>query len=151
MGGGAHSETLTARVIGITDGDTITVLVARQTVKVRLANIDAPESGQPWDRARRSRCQICALACRRDLRPRGRTATAVTIATVYCDGIYANREQVRRGMAWVFAMMTPLAIPPQLTRLRCGCKFARESFFLLGTAHRSRIITSTSWRLWPLR
>jgi len=25
-----------------------------------------------------------------------------TVATVFCDGTNANREQVRRGMAWVY-------------------------------------------------
>jgi endonuclease YncB( thermonuclease family) len=42
----AHAEPLTGRVVGISDGDTITVLVERQPIKVRLADIDAPESKQ---------------------------------------------------------------------------------------------------------
>jgi len=55
-----YAETLTGRVIGITDGDTLTVLVARQTVKVRLADIDAPESGQPWGtRSKHSLSDTC--------------------------------------------------------------------------------------------
>ena len=38
-----------ARVIGITDGDTLTVLTAQKSqVKIRLAGIDAPESGQDF-------------------------------------------------------------------------------------------------------
>jgi endonuclease YncB( thermonuclease family) len=41
-------ETLSGCVVGITDGDTITVLVERQQVKVRLADIDAPESKQAF-------------------------------------------------------------------------------------------------------
>ena len=39
---------LVGRVVGITDGDTITVLDAGKTQhKIRLAGIDAPERGQP--------------------------------------------------------------------------------------------------------
>jgi len=41
-------KTLTGTVVGITDGDTITVLVAERPIKVRLAEIDTPERGQPW-------------------------------------------------------------------------------------------------------
>src|SRR5262245_24181700 len=38
-GAAAHAETLPARVIGVSDGDTIIVLLERQQVKVRLADI----------------------------------------------------------------------------------------------------------------
>lgn len=45
----APADTLTARVVGISDGDTITVLDATRTKhKVRLAAIHAPEKGQPF-------------------------------------------------------------------------------------------------------
>lgn len=41
-------NTLTGKVIGVTDGDTVKVLVNRQTVKVRLEGIDTPESSQSF-------------------------------------------------------------------------------------------------------
>lgn len=45
----ANADTLTGLVIGVADGDTITVLDdARTQHKVRLAGIDAPEKGQPF-------------------------------------------------------------------------------------------------------
>jgi endonuclease YncB( thermonuclease family) len=44
----AEAETLAGKVVGVTDGDTIKVLVAERTIKVRLAEIDTPERGQPW-------------------------------------------------------------------------------------------------------
>ena len=41
----AHADTLTGRVVGVADGDTITVLDAnRQQHKIRLQGIDAPGS-----------------------------------------------------------------------------------------------------------
>jgi hypothetical protein len=42
-----------ARVVGISDGDTLTVLKDRTQVRIRLHGIDAPETGQ--DFASRSR------------------------------------------------------------------------------------------------
>ncbi|MFZ1642126.1 MAG: thermonuclease family protein [Candidatus Contendobacter sp.] len=44
-----QAETLTGRVVGVHDGDTLTLLVAgNRQVKVRLAGIDAPELAQPF-------------------------------------------------------------------------------------------------------
>ena len=42
------AELLSGKVVGITDGDTLTVLVDQQAIKVRLAEFDTPERGQPW-------------------------------------------------------------------------------------------------------
>src|SRR4029434_3653292 len=56
-----EAGTPTGRVVGITDGETLTVLVARRVVKVRLTEIfDAPESGQPWgSRSKESLSDLC--------------------------------------------------------------------------------------------
>ena len=56
----AHAQTLTGRVIGIADGDTVTVLVDRQQVKVRLADIDAPEGRQAFgSRSKQALSDLC--------------------------------------------------------------------------------------------
>lgn len=48
-GSGAVAAELHGRVVGVTDGDTITVLdETRANRKVRLAGIDAPEKNQPY-------------------------------------------------------------------------------------------------------
>jgi endonuclease YncB( thermonuclease family) len=46
---GAVATTLEGRVVGVADGDTVTVLDAdRQQHKIRLGGIDAPEKAQPF-------------------------------------------------------------------------------------------------------
>ena len=48
----AHAATLSGRVVGISDGDTVTLLDRTNTqVKIRLSGIDAPERAQPFGAA----------------------------------------------------------------------------------------------------
>ncbi|SFF85631.1 micrococcal nuclease [Duganella sp. CF458] len=84
------------------DGDTLTVLSKGRPVKVRLANIDAPEKKQPYGaRSKQSLSDLCF----------GRDATLAsgkqdrygrTVAVVHCGDVNANVAQVRKGMAWVY-------------------------------------------------
>ena len=57
----ASAETFIARVIGISDGDTMTVLInEHEQIKVRLAEIDAPEKKQPYgQRSKQSLSNMC--------------------------------------------------------------------------------------------
>jgi len=91
-----------ATVISISDGDTLTVLHEQKQIRVRLAEIDAPERKQPFGtRSRQSLSEICyrkeakLTSSRTDRFGR-------TVARVHCNGVDANAEQVRRGMAWVY-------------------------------------------------
>jgi endonuclease YncB( thermonuclease family) len=98
----AWGATLHGRVVKVSDGDTLTLLVDRKQVKVRLTEIDAPESKQAFgERSRKSLGEMCA----------GQQATVSYLARdkygrvlgrVQCQGLDANAEQVRRGMAWVY-------------------------------------------------
>jgi Staphylococcal nuclease homologue len=58
---------LAGSVVGITDGDTLTLLYdGHQQVRVRLAEIDSPESRQPY--GNRARQELSDLAFGKDVR-----------------------------------------------------------------------------------
>jgi endonuclease YncB( thermonuclease family) len=96
------------RVVRISDGDTLTVLVDKRQVRVRLDSIDAPESRQAFGkRSRQSLAAICAGKAA-NVAERGEDRYGRTIGRVTCDGVDANAEQVRRGMAWVFVRYVPI-------------------------------------------
>jgi endonuclease YncB( thermonuclease family) len=96
------AEQITGRVVAIQDGDTLTVLVDRRQVKVRLVEIDAPEKAQAFgNRSKQSLSDLCFNKTTK-LDDKGKDRYGRTLARVYCDGVDANAEQVRRGMAWVF-------------------------------------------------
>lgn len=47
----AGAGEIIGQVVSVHDGDTLTLLVERRPVRVRLASIDAPELGQAFGRA----------------------------------------------------------------------------------------------------
>lgn len=43
------ADQIAGKVVKVSDGDTVTLLVScSETIKVRLSEIDAPETNQPW-------------------------------------------------------------------------------------------------------
>lgn len=107
-----NSQILEGWVTGIADGDTLTVLdAARNSHKIRLLGIDAPERGQAF--GERSRQSLAQLAFRKpvsvDWQGRdayGRILGRVRVAAADCrqgncpKTVDANHEQVRLGLAW---------------------------------------------------
>ena len=101
----ARAETLQGKVVRVSDGDTLTLLIERKQVKVRLTEIDAPESRQAFgERARKSLGEMCAgqLATVRYSASGKYDKYGRVLGRVECQGLDANAEQVRRGMAWVY-------------------------------------------------
>ncbi len=99
---GAACADFTGRVVGVADGDTLTVLDGTRQVRVRLWGIDAPERKQPW--SSRSRAALAARAMHRDaiVATRGTDGYGRTLARVAVDGVDLGEAQVRDGMAWVY-------------------------------------------------
>ena len=113
--------------MSIQDGDTLTVLVDRREVRVRLTDIDAPELKQPFGtRSRQSLSEMCfGKVATLDLR--GRDRYQRSLAQVTCDGRDANAEQVRRGYAWTFVRYAPQDSP--LFALEREAKAARRGLW----------------------
>ena len=99
----AGTHQIEGRVVGVHDGDTITLLDSEHRQhKIRLDGIDAPELGQPFGRA--SKLHLAELLA-------GREAVAECskidryrreVCRVLVGGADAGLEQVRAGIAWFF-------------------------------------------------
>ncbi len=99
----AHAADITGRVVGVADGDTITVLDAGHGLtKIRLHQIDAPEKKQ--DYGQRSKQSLSELAYGKQVRVEGFDTDKYgrTVGKVWVNGKDVNLEQVKRGMAWVY-------------------------------------------------
>lgn len=98
-----HAETVTGRVVGVADGDTITVLDADKVQhKIRLAGIDAPEKKQAFgNRSKESLSDLVfdkTVNVETDKRDRYRRE----VGKVLVNGRDVNLVQVERGMAWFY-------------------------------------------------
>jgi endonuclease YncB( thermonuclease family) len=95
-------QRLEGLVIGISDGDSITVRSGSENIKVRLAQIDAPETGQPW--GTRSRQELSALVGGKTVKlmVTGQDRYGRTIAQIEAEGIDVNRDMLARGAAWAY-------------------------------------------------
>jgi endonuclease YncB( thermonuclease family) len=102
LGAPLAAEMLTGKVVSIADGDTITILVDRERVKVRLAEIDAPERGQPWGRRAKQALteKIAGHVVQVETRFNDRYGRRV--GHVVYSGRDINREMVREGHVWVY-------------------------------------------------
>jgi endonuclease YncB( thermonuclease family) len=89
-------------VVTVGDGDSLVVLVDGERLRVRLAEIDAPERGQPWSaRARQAlRDKVQNRRVRLEVVDVDRYGR--TVAHVWLGNRHINRELVREGYAWVY-------------------------------------------------
>lgn len=88
-------------VVGVPDGDTLTLFCDGKKRVVDLAEVDAPELRQDFGtRAQQSLSDMCLRRTARIENDRT-TADGRIVARVTCDDVSAGAEQLRRGMAWV--------------------------------------------------
>ncbi|MGC1955231.1 MAG: thermonuclease family protein [Gammaproteobacteria bacterium] len=92
----------TGKVLGIADGDTLTLLVGKQPLKIRLAEIDAPERGQPY--ATKAKQALSDLTFGKTVRvvEVDRDRYGRLVGQVYVGDLEVNAELVRQGYAWVY-------------------------------------------------
>lgn len=88
------------KVIGIADGDTLTVLDASTPTKIRLEGIDAPEGHQAY--GTKSKQALAAKVFQKTVRVEWREHDKYnrTLGHVFVDGRWVNRDLVQEGWAW---------------------------------------------------
>jgi micrococcal nuclease len=97
-----YSQTLTGKVVGITDGDTFKFLVQDSILhRIRVANIDCPERKQPFS-SRAKQFTSDAIF--------GKTIKVKVLSTdrygrligvvIYNGGLNLSSELIKNGFAW---------------------------------------------------
>ncbi len=118
-----HAQTLlTAKVIGVRDGDTVEVLDDHnKTTMLRLAEVDCPEKKQPFGNAAKQftsnmvyRKNVSYIITNKDRYGR-------SVAKVYYKNKYLSAELIKNGMGWHYkkhSRSKELALLEQNSRAR---------------------------------
>lgn len=132
--GCTRSGYLYSRVVGITHGDTLTLLTAdKEQVKIRLADIDTPKRGQPF--GRKAKGALSELVFDQDVSIQyvDTDRYGRIVGRAYVEDLYVNAEMVRRGAAWVDRKY---AKDGRLFELESEAKQARRGVWSLPQAQR---------------
>jgi len=98
----AMSE-VTGKVVGISDGDTITVLTPeKQQLKIRLAGVDTPESKQAFGMKAKQFTSDMVFGKQVRVIEHTKDRYGRTVAFVYAGNQFLNEELVKSGFAWVY-------------------------------------------------
>lgn len=99
----AHADQdWSGKVVGVSDGDTITVLVDNKTRKVRLAEIDAPEKHQAFGAKSKQSLSDMVFGKQVTVNQRDIDRYGRVVGRVYVGNFDVNAEQIKQGMAWVY-------------------------------------------------
>ena len=115
--GWTHAAEFSGKVIAVLDGDTIMVMQDKKPVKVRMAEIDAPEVGhagmggkppnsqkaQPFGETSKRSLSDMVLGKQVKVTSQATDQYGRMVAHLSVDGLDVNAEQIRRGMAWEYS------------------------------------------------
>lgn len=97
----SFAQSLSGRVAGIADGDTITILTdPKQQVKVRINGIDAPEKGQAFGQASKEHLSRLVFGRVVTVESNKRDRYRRRVGKVLIDSIDVGLAQVSDGFAW---------------------------------------------------
>lgn len=124
------AQTFTAKVIAVMDGDTLLLLRGGKPLRLRMAEIDAPEvahstqDAQPYGEQSRQSLADMVMGKQVQVESRAVDSYGRIVAKVFVDGLDVNAEQVRRGLAWEYtrfhANKTLMALQREAQQARRG-------------------------------
>lgn len=99
--GRALADTLIGEVVGLSDGDTVTVLDSSNTQhRIRLSGIDAPEKNQPFGTRSRQSLSDLVFLKRVTVEYTKTDRYGRIVGKVLVGNVDTSLEQVKRGLAW---------------------------------------------------
>jgi len=98
--GKAPQQTFSAKVVGVSDGDTVTVLLGQETFKIRLNGIDCPESKQAFGTQAKQFASDMVFGKTVTVKVYDKDRYGRLVADIIIGEKNLNRELVKAGLAW---------------------------------------------------
>jgi len=99
----AERADVTGEVVGVHDGDTITLLLPeKEQVKIRLVEIDTPETKQPWGKKAKQALSEKVFGKEVRVEVAGQDRYGRLLGHIFLGARDINRELVAEGHAWVY-------------------------------------------------
>lgn len=97
------------RVVGVIDGDSLTVLCGFEQFEIRLYGIDCPERGMPYNRRARQWTSQRAMGQSVEIQPMDRDRYDRMVGRVKVNGQDLSLGLVQAGLAWHYVRYAPEA------------------------------------------
>jgi endonuclease YncB( thermonuclease family) len=98
------------KVIGVADGDTITVLHEKRPERIRLCGIDCPEKRQPFGKRAKQFTSELVFGKVVEIDPVDTDRYGRTVAFVRVEDITVNEELIKKGLGWVYVRYCKLPL-----------------------------------------
>jgi len=97
-----NSETFDAKVIRVSDGDTIVVILVDKKIKIRLYGIDAPEKNQDYGNKATKNLSRYVLNRVVEIDEKAVDRYGRLVAVIYFEGENINLKMLFDGLAWAY-------------------------------------------------
>jgi micrococcal nuclease len=126
LGAEKKVKEFTGKVVGVSDGDTITVLVGKAQKKVRLMGIDAPESTQPYGSAAKQALSEAVFGQQVVVKWKEKDDYDRTLGFVFLNGKQINASMIEAGYAWHYKQYSQ---DPSLAALENAARAAKRGLW----------------------
>lgn len=141
---GTATADFTGRVVGVADGDTLTVMKHRRKVKIRISGIDAPERQQAFGKLAKLSLTELALGREVFVEEHKKDRYGRTLGRVMQGGADLGLRQIERGLAWHYKQYARDQPASESWRYAAAEKRARQHH--AGLWREARPIPPWRWR-----
>ncbi|HBJ37510.1 MAG TPA: nuclease [Planctomycetaceae bacterium] len=120
------TDELQGKVVSVADGDTVTVLVNKEQVRVRLDGIDAPESNQSFGARAKQALSGLVFGKTVTIKKTGTDRFGRTLGVIMVGDLDANAKMIEDGWAWHYKQYNQ---ENRLAQLEDAARQAKRGFW----------------------